>query len=122
MAQPIKTVHIKTNVHPASNHDDLDTGSGVMRWTNSCRRHAAQGSDASAEGAQILYHLILRSTNLPEGTNRRIAAMRIRRAIMHASSLEMEAAKAWATVSHLLRANFGDPGSKLSQKGFDPSK
>lgn len=113
----------KTMAHPAKRRDDLNKGSGLLRWIDRCRAHSAQGSDAATEAAQILYHLILRSSKMPLGIDKQIAARRIRRAILHAAKVEMEAARAWSAAGHLVRGEFGDPGSKLSEKkGFDPSK
>jgi hypothetical protein len=117
------TAAAKPRIHPARHTPDL-TGSGVLRWMRACNRHEQEGCDATREVGQFLYRAVVASSRMPGGLDKRLAARRLRKAVVHAAVAQEEAATAFSAAQSIYLGLFGDPRSRANRakRGFDPNK
>jgi hypothetical protein len=110
--------------HPATNTDDLLTGTGILKWLESIRAVEAEGSDATALAADIIARGVRKSSKIPWGLNRIVVARRMRKAINHMAALQLEQARTASAVASIYRGFFGDPSTlkAASRQGLDPTR
>jgi hypothetical protein len=109
--------------HPAARHDTILTGSGFLEYLRTNGRHQTVGADATEEVAAIMERAITRSSRWPLGIDKRLAARKIRRSLIHAAQCQEAAAQAFARTRTIYLRSVGEPGSlKAAKGGMDPTK
>jgi len=113
----------RARTHPGLDITNLHTGSGVLTYLATCRRHSVTGSDGVREAAQLIYRGIMKSSRWPGGVDKIVTARRVRKSLLQAAAAEEEAAKAFAATRTLWLQAIGDPSSmQIRTQGIDPTK